>query len=315
MSSEKPDGWAGQLSLPEQFECRVDIGALRFHVWLDYGFFHTECVSHVLKHNHAAYEIQLVHKGTIILSTEDGYYAVPEGSLCFIPIGLYHGQQHPGAGEEAIHKSCLSFRLDALHRPNLDDEAVDTEEIRSALTNAPFFIVHDCHEMIVQLAAIKRELHAKPVGYLAKVKGLLTQIIVDVIRASPQLQAAPRWTVRHQEGADSRLLIIEAFFSEHFHCSLKESDLARLLYVSPRQLNRILHDLYGMSFRRKLLQTRMEVAMDLLKHTNLPVKEIAARVGYLFSENFHAYFKAHTGMTPVAFRQSADMKAFQLAGR
>ncbi|MBP1992129.1 AraC family transcriptional regulator [Paenibacillus eucommiae] len=307
MNIHEPNKRAGQQPLSEQLEFNVELGALQFHVFINSGFFHTNSNWRILNHNHAMYEVQFVHKGTVVLSLEDSCHEVPEGSFCVIPPGVYHSQQSPSSGEE-VHKSCFSFRCDVLPHPKADYPPDVTDELFRAfvLMNTAFYTTQDRQGTAALLAAIKQELNTKPFGYFFKVQSLFAQILVDVIRSSPGIQASIQ-TDSHSELApqtfvDNRLIIIETFFSEHFDLPLREDDLAGQLYVSHRQLNRILHDLYGMSFRRKLLSTRMKVAMDLLKHTTLSVKDIAARVGYPFAENFHANFKAHTNMTPIAFR-------------
>lgn len=313
MSLHQSGEQSSKQPFPEQLECRVELGALRFHLFTDAGFFRTNCDWRVLNHNHVLYEVQFVHRGSIVLSLEDGCHEVPEGSFCVIPPGVYHSQQRPLSGEEA-HKTCFSFRFDVMPRPKHEYSPGETEELLRALQNAPFFIAPDSQGTAELLNGIKCELLTQPIGYLAKVQYMFGQVLVDVIRSSPSIQAAPRNKMQPAPPVDNRLTIIETFFSEHFDRPLKEEDLAGPLYVSHRQLNRILHDLYGMSFRRKLQHTRMKVAMDLLKHTDLPVKEIAARVGYPFAENFHAQFKSLTNTTPTGYRNGASSQPRPEAG-
>lgn len=84
--------------------------------------------------------------------------------------------------------------------------------------------------------------------------------------------------------------------------------LAELLHMSTRQLNRILKNRYGVSFRHKLMETRLNHAMDLQFRTALPITDIAARIGYESSRSFHAAFKAYTGNTPAVYRESAEKR-------
>ncbi|TNJ63092.1 helix-turn-helix domain-containing protein [Paenibacillus hemerocallicola] len=304
MNFHAPDEHGGSLFFPEQFELKVELGTIRLHVFLDSGFFNTNSDVPVLNHNHASYEVQFVHKGTVVLCTEYGDHAIRAGSFCVIPPGLYHSQKRTEPGED-VHKSCFTFRYDVLSLPKPDYPAGETNELLYALANVPFFIADGNRETDALLDMAKQEFHCRPIGYFAKLQSLFAQLILVVIRSSPRIQSAPRRGLSLQPTADSRLGIIECFFSEHFSRPLRENDLARRLYVSQRQLNRILHDLYGMSFRHKLLSTRMKVAMDLLKNTELSVKDIATNVGYPFAENFHAHFKKHTTMTPSSFRNSS----------
>ena len=46
---------------------------------------------------------------------------------------------------------------------------------------------------------------------------------------------------------------------------------------------------------------RIEKAKELLKNTNMSIKEISERTGYANLNNFYMHFKKLTGMTPKAY--------------
>lgn len=50
------------------------------------------------------------------------------------------------------------------------------------------------------------------------------------------------------------------------------------------------------------MEVRAEAACDLLKE-DIPIREIADRVGYGSSSNFAAFFKKYYGVTPSQYRQ------------
>jgi two-component system response regulator YesN len=57
-----------------------------------------------------------------------------------------------------------------------------------------------------------------------------------------------------------------------------------------------------MTFKQRLTGYRIEQAKDLLMHTELPVKEVSQRVGYLSESYFCKVFKESLGMTPLEYR-------------
>ena len=61
--------------------------------------------------------------------------------------------------------------------------------------------------------------------------------------------------------------------------------------------------LYGVSFRQKLIASRMDLAKYLLRSTALGVNEISAKVGYADNAAFFRAFRQHTGMTPAQYRK------------
>lgn len=79
--------------------------------------------------------------------------------------------------------------------------------------------------------------------------------------------------------------------------------LSKLLHCSERQLNRILADLYGMTFQEKRLQARMDYAKFLLRNTDMSIPEISTLVGYSNETSFYKVFKSYCKTTPKEFRR------------
>lgn len=59
----------------------------------------------------------------------------------------------------------------------------------------------------------------------------------------------------------------------------------------------------GCTVGEYVARLRMQEAERLLLTTRLPVEEIARRVGYRKASAFAERFRAHTGMTPAAYRR------------
>ena len=95
---------------------------------------------------------------------------------------------------------------------------------------------------------------------------------------------------------------IDMYFERNLAQNPGAEDLARQLHISRRHLNRILQANYGMGFREKLLQARLERAKWLLRHTEESVSVIAGEVGYTYDSAFREAFCRQVGMTPQAYR-------------
>lgn len=78
--------------------------------------------------------------------------------------------------------------------------------------------------------------------------------------------------------------------------------VAESLGISTRTLRRQL-SAEGSSFRTLLEEVREILACELIKTTNLPLEEIALRVGYSETSNFFHAFKRWKGVTPNVFRK------------
>lgn len=76
--------------------------------------------------------------------------------------------------------------------------------------------------------------------------------------------------------------------------------------LTPQYVSRIFKDRYNMNFIEYLISRRMNLATKLLKETNLNIREIALRTGYLDVNYFSRVFRKHSGMAPRTFRLKAD---------
>ncbi len=96
---------------------------------------------------------------------------------------------------------------------------------------------------------------------------------------------------------------IEAFFTKNMASYGIMQQLADKLHLSKRQLCRLIPQLYGMTFREKLLDTRMDYAAWLLRTTQDSTAEICKKVGYNSEPTFYTKFKQHHGFSPAQYRR------------
>jgi len=96
--------------------------------------------------------------------------------------------------------------------------------------------------------------------------------------------------------------------------SLTIADVAHEVGTSPRQLQRIFHDIPGTTFDAVLRRARMERAAALIAHP-YPVANIAAAVGYRQRAHFTKAFRRFYGELPSQMRvrlRSGNRGAAQL---
>ncbi len=78
---------------------------------------------------------------------------------------------------------------------------------------------------------------------------------------------------------------------------------ARQLGLSARSLSRHLAD-ENTSYRRLVDETRLHIAQELLNHSQLPIADIAHRLGYSDPANFNRAYRRWTGRSPGADRRA-----------
>ncbi len=94
-----------------------------------------------------------------------------------------------------------------------------------------------------------------------------------------------------------------SFIQEHYGEQISLEDAAAAGNVSPTYLSKLFKNEMGIGFNEFLTQVRLEESEKLLAQTSLPVREIAARVGYLDEKYYSKLFKKATGIKPTDYRK------------
>ena len=81
---------------------------------------------------------------------------------------------------------------------------------------------------------------------------------------------------------------------------------AEALAVSPAYLGDMLRALTGQTTQQHIHHSLIEQAKRLLLTTSLSISETAFQLGFEYPQYFNRLFKSKTGLTPAAFRQSAN---------
>ena len=105
------------------------------------------------------------------------------------------------------------------------------------------------------------------------------------------------------------------FITQNYDKELTLADLSNYVYVSPYHLSHTFKENVGVSPIQFLIQYRIDEAKKMLIDSNIPIREIAYKVGYPNANYFNLLFKKMTGMAPGKFRKKRvsyrDVKARQ----
>jgi transcriptional regulator GlxA family with amidase domain len=88
---------------------------------------------------------------------------------------------------------------------------------------------------------------------------------------------------------------------------LQLEGVARELATSRRQLQRAFAEVGHTSFRDELAKVRMQRARELLAADGLPVRAVAASVGYHQPAQFAKSFRRHHGQAPSSYRKHSRL--------
>jgi AraC family transcriptional regulator len=99
-----------------------------------------------------------------------------------------------------------------------------------------------------------------------------------------------------------KLHCVLAFIDDHIAETVQVDDLAATVHMSPCHFARMFKQAVGQPPHVYVLRQRVERAKKLLRNTDLPLVEVAARAGFQTQAHFAGVFRKHAGVTPRFFR-------------
>ena len=79
------------------------------------------------------------------------------------------------------------------------------------------------------------------------------------------------------------------------------------LNISRSYFQFLYKDYFGISFKKDLINMRLQYAQELLLNTTMPIEQIAFQSGYSNEIHFYRQFKAKTGLTPGEYQKTMRM--------
>ena len=91
-------------------------------------------------------------------------------------------------------------------------------------------------------------------------------------------------------------------YIQNNYAAIRISDVARYIGIHRSYLTNIFKKKIGLSPQEYLLQCKMNKSCEMLLETQLPIQEIARRVGYENPLTYSKIFKNFYGLSPKQYR-------------
>jgi len=284
------------------FSLRFSVDHVRFILEAISSHNHKSAMDPNYQHSHASYDLHYMVTGSSRMDSAGRRYSLEAGQMLLIPPNIPH--RFVDFSKEFV-KIDLSFLLLPPAKENFDE------------TNLKFYRAFQQEGIIVfdlttpdmaSLSASLQQLHTYALNtqdssfiYQHKTMALASLLMMDLFSA---LSDESLHSVPGEHTRMSQSYIIDQFFSYNYNASKTRQQLAKLLNVSPRHLNRLLQQQYGMSYQEKVKQIRLETAMELLSTSAKSIAEISEVLGYSSPSNFSIFIKNETGKTPSEIRSN-----------
>lgn len=138
----------------------------------------------------------------------------------------------------------------------------------------------------------------KPGTQHEEISSLLTLLFIEILDLL---------NVEYQKAKDvdsnQYVLLIDHIINSEFDKNINMKYLSNKLFLSTRQIARIIKKNYNCSLSQLIVQKKLSVACLILTKTNLPISKIITYINFETPNYFYTLFKKTYGLTPLQYRK------------
>lgn len=269
----------------EVFELTLHMGGSHIYMNMVRNLHETKFHWDSSGHEHPSFELHVLLRGSATVDIGGRPVTLQSPQSILIGPGQYHRPIRTSKPFERI-----SMEISVADGPLLGDL------LRQA---RPYLILRPDSEMLELCRSMVEECAAAKPFRETVINSRMTLLLADCLRL---MELSVDDTPTPQRPLSTYSDRIDAWFEHCLPDGDKLDDLAAALHLSRSQTCRVLKKLYGMTFREKLVRTRMEHATWLLRHTDKRIGDIAADTGYASESRFYQTFRERFGLTPEQYR-------------
>lgn len=295
----------------------LDSAQLSFHFdgyWVNVDFVHVWAFSSgeiYDYHAHFNYEFHYIRRGKGKVELSGVEYLLAEGSYYITAPGVVHMQVSD------IDEPMLEYSLRCCFKPirtPIDTEnrvennthsgfASDMEDVLEILKTQTFGVVQDKNYIKHLFESIFQEFHEKRPGYFSEIKNYIIQIVLSSARCFSST-TKKAFELPKKDLSAYRMYLVRSYISDNINKKISSEELAKHLFLSIRQLNRLIQAETQHSLHEFIILQKLELAKDLLGSTNLKLKSIVDRTGFSSESHLINHFRKHFGISPIRYQKS-----------
>jgi AraC-like DNA-binding protein len=239
-------------------------------------------------HWHSFHELAFLIEGECHWTVGGKRIRLHAGDLLLVPAGVSHYEETPGRAHARI--GWIGF--------DLGDASADVPaSLRVPLSSGDY-----AEELCRLFETVCTERHGDALGHAERAELALREILILLCRLSPAGTVAKARGAAKASGTPQLVNSAALTLAGNLAQPMRIRDLAHYHSLSASHFALLFRRHQGETPRKFLQNARLARSKTLLKTTALTVKEIAAACGYVDAAHFCHAFKAHTQLTPKAFR-------------
>lgn len=253
----------------------------------------------ISRHMHSSFEFHFIASGSCSVLHDHGQFHVGPGEFYLTAPFVYHEQRGIGTGE--IIEYSLNCDL-----KRMDDTPTEFSQLLEVLSAALCKPYKDSYGAIRLFHKALIESYSQNLGFFNNIRNLVPMILTSAARSIGKNIPLKYEIPLKKRKDDYRLIEIERIIEDNLSNPLSTKDIATHMYLSDKQVCRIIKEKKGLSTKEFISQIKLQKARELLRETNLPVKQISDMLGFSSEYYFSQFFKRTEGYPPGIFRHNVQ---------
>ncbi len=246
-------------------------------------------------HHHAELELGYIIEGEGTYHLENEQYEVHAGDLFLVRTN----EQHCVPTIRSPELVSFNIHIEPYFLWNVCADFIENCYLRMLIH--PELPIRHCFHDKANHMEILRELMSDPETNRFRIRRNLVDLLTVLLHENTLPESAGETDFISPKVDDIQNAI--CYIQEHLTEALSLNDLAHAANMSRSHLSTHFKLITGISPYEYLIIQRIELAVTLLRETNLSVTETAQNCGFTNLANFNKAFKRITGMTPREYRQ------------
>lgn len=276
----------------QHITCKISIKDLKITVYLDPTYKTTARQSNSILqsarqlHFHLEHEIFFLTAGDLNVFFDNSFHTYKDGIIIIPALTPHFSISEPNNHRILIkidnEKSNLFKQIDHFFRHDKISEFNLNEDMLIYLQQLDKALTKEC---------VKEE----------EIRSLLTLIFVHLLDC---FGIKEKIETTADNETSQYLRIIDQIINSEFDKNINMQYLSNKLFLSTRQVARIIKKNYNCSLSNLIAQKKLSVSCLLLSKTDLPISKIISYINFETPNYFYTLFKKSYGITPLQYRKS-----------
>ena len=257
----------------------------------------------ICAHAHLNFEFHYIFDGKGVICLGNNKFEISKGQFYICAPFIDHSQATDA--KDSMKEYCIECKLDFDDSDESETESMFFAQLTTRLIHNKF---DDRNEYLLKNFRLIDEFMSKEGKDLQNgdstfIKSLLVNTVLSMLvfaRTDSDMSINPQdWNDINFQRASA----IRNFLEVNYKNNVTVKDCTRILFMSERQIDRILNKVFQESFHGLLTHIRVNMAVNLIKTTDYSMERVAMEAGFSSYRQMLRSFKKYNIEKPVSLRK------------